>query len=138
MQGPAGGQNQRNGMSSFTSQHNVDRSPPVGSQQYAHYQPLSQNQLNSSLQNSSYTAAQASSIAGSSLKNTQHNDVGFLNQKNNFLNRTQQLQQSTFTSQDVNLAIYPAPHPISPLGKHLSKLLPPSDHVIKFFNELFI
>jgi hypothetical protein len=46
-------------------------------------------------------------------------------------------QQNGFASLDVNLAVYPAPHPISPLGKHLSKLVPPNDQVMKFFNELF-
>ena len=29
-----------------------------------------------------------------------------------------------YSSDDIDLSIYPAPHPISPLGKQLSKLLP--------------
>jgi len=42
-----------------------------------------------------------------------------------------------FSSQDIDLSIYPGPHPISPTGKQLSKLLPPNEQTIKFFTELF-
>ncbi len=37
----------------------------------------------------------------------------------------------------MNLSEYPAPHPASPLSKHLNKLLPPNDNIITFFNTLF-
>ena len=37
----------------------------------------------------------------------------------------------------LDLSIYPAPHPASPLSKHLNKLLPPNESIINFFNTLF-
>jgi hypothetical protein len=39
--------------------------------------------------------------------------------------------------QNLDLASYPAPHPASPLSKHLNKLLPPNESIINFFNTLF-
>lgn len=45
--------------------------------------------------------------------------------------------QMFISSQDIDLSIYPGPHPISPTGKYLSKLLPPNEQTIKFFNEYF-
>lgn len=38
---------------------------------------------------------------------------------------------------NLDLSIYPAPHPASPLSKHLNKLTPPNDSIINFFNTLF-
>ena len=37
----------------------------------------------------------------------------------------------------LDLSLYPAPHPASPLSKHLHKLTPPNDSIINFFNTLF-
>jgi hypothetical protein len=37
----------------------------------------------------------------------------------------------------LNISVYPAPHPASPLGKQLGKLVPPNDQTINFFNTLF-
>ena len=37
----------------------------------------------------------------------------------------------------LDLQNYPAPHPASPLSKHLHKLLPPNESIINFFNTLF-
>jgi hypothetical protein len=37
----------------------------------------------------------------------------------------------------MDLSPYPAPHPASPLSKHLNRLLPPNDSIINFFNSLF-
>jgi len=37
----------------------------------------------------------------------------------------------------LDLMSYPAPHPASPLSKHLNKLLPPNESIINFFNTLF-
>lgn len=37
----------------------------------------------------------------------------------------------------LDLSIFPAPHPASPLSKHLNKLLPPNESIINFFNTLF-
>ncbi len=42
-----------------------------------------------------------------------------------------------YESKSLDLSVYPAPHPASPLSKHLSKLLPPNDNIINFFNTLF-
>ena len=39
--------------------------------------------------------------------------------------------------QTLDLSNYPAPHPASPLSKHLNKLLPPNESIINFFNTLF-
>ena len=36
------------------------------------------------------------------------------------------------------MSIYPNPHPASPLGKHLAKLLPPNDATLNFFNALLM
>lgn len=38
----------------------------------------------------------------------------------------------------MDLSIYPMPHPASPLGKHLAKLLPPNDATVSFFNALLM
>jgi len=46
-------------------------------------------------------------------------------------------QMSGLSPHQIDLSLYPAPHPISPLGKHLGKLLPPSDQTIRFFTDLF-
>jgi hypothetical protein len=44
------------------------------------------------------------------------------------ISNTNQVNNNNFSrmysSEDIDLSIYPAPHPISPLGKQLSKLLP--------------
>lgn len=40
-------------------------------------------------------------------------------------------------SHSIDLSVYPGPHPISPTGKYLTKLLPPNDQTYKFFTELF-
>lgn len=37
----------------------------------------------------------------------------------------------------LNISIFPAPHPASPLGKQLGKLVPPNDQTMNFFNTLF-
>lgn len=42
-----------------------------------------------------------------------------------------------YDPRQMNLSEYPAPHPASPLSKHLNKLLPPNDNIITFFNTLF-
>ena len=39
--------------------------------------------------------------------------------------------------QTLDLSCFPAPHPASPLSKHLNKLLPPNESIINFFNTLF-
>lgn len=39
---------------------------------------------------------------------------------------------------DFDLSTYPAPHPSSPLGKNIAKLLPPNEQTINFFNALFM
>ena len=38
----------------------------------------------------------------------------------------------------MDLSIYPMPHPASPLGKNLAKLLPPNDATVNFFNALLM
>jgi hypothetical protein len=52
-----------------------------------------------------------------------------------------QVYQSAWSNpydpKQMNLNEYPAPHPASPLSKHLNKLLPPNDNIITFFNTLF-
>ena len=42
-----------------------------------------------------------------------------------------------YDSSCLDLQNYPAPHPASPLSKHLNKLLPPNENIINFFNTLF-
>lgn len=42
-----------------------------------------------------------------------------------------------YDPKNLDLSIYPAPHPASPLSKHLNKLLPPNESIINFFNTLF-
>lgn len=42
-----------------------------------------------------------------------------------------------YDPRQINLDEYPAPHPASPLSKHLNKLLPPNESIITFFNSLF-
>ena len=42
-----------------------------------------------------------------------------------------------YDCQSLDLSIYSAPHPASPLSKHLHKLTPPNDSIINFFNTLF-
>jgi hypothetical protein len=39
---------------------------------------------------------------------------------------------------DFDLSTYPAPHPSSPLGKNIAKLIPPNEQTINFFNALFM
>ena len=39
--------------------------------------------------------------------------------------------------EDFDLNSYQAPYPTSPLGKNISKLMPPNDQTITFFNALF-
>lgn len=38
----------------------------------------------------------------------------------------QTIVSDPYDSQTLDLSIYPAPHPASPLSKHLNKLLPPN------------
>lgn len=40
------------------------------------------------------------------------------------------------THAEIDLSAYSIPHPASPLGKHLSKLIPPNDATVSFFNHL--
>jgi hypothetical protein len=49
----------------------------------------------------------------------------------------QTIVSDPYDSQALDLSIYPAPHPASPLSKHLNKLLPPNESIINFFNTLF-
>lgn len=44
--------------------------------------------------------------------------------------------RTTF-EEPLDMSIYPAPQPLSPLGKQLSKLMPPNDQSVNFFNNLF-
>lgn len=38
----------------------------------------------------------------------------------------------------LNLSSYPCPHPSSPLSEHLSRLNPPNDETLTFFQTLFV
>lgn len=39
-------------------------------------------------------------------------------------------------SDEIDLSVYTNPHPASPLGKHLSRLIPPNDATVNFFTHL--
>ena len=43
---------------------------------------------------------------------------------------------SILSHSEIDLSLYSTPHPASPLGKHLSKLIPPNDATVNFFNHL--
>jgi hypothetical protein len=45
--------------------------------------------------------------------------------------------KNIYETQLLNTSVYPAPHPASPMGKNLAKLMPPSEQTINFFNTLF-
>ena len=49
----------------------------------------------------------------------------------------EEVEKNPFEIQNLNTNLYPAPHPASPLGKQLSKLLPPNEATNSFFNTLF-
>lgn len=42
-----------------------------------------------------------------------------------------------YETHNLNISLYPAPHPASPLGKNLAKLVPPSEQAFNFFTSLF-
>lgn len=48
-----------------------------------------------------------------------------------------QTWNNPYDPQTLDLMSYSAPHPASPLSKHLNKLLPPNESIINFFNTLF-
>lgn len=48
-----------------------------------------------------------------------------------------EIVKNIYETNMLNISIYPAPHPASPLGKQLGKLVPPNDQTINFFNTLF-
>jgi hypothetical protein len=115
--------------------------PMQNTQQFAQQQ---NQQVNVSTASSNFLSQGNTNSVASSRANQQSDPFSSFPQSTLGNNRIQQGQMygqtqqlSAFTSQHVNLAIYPAPHPISPLGKHLSKLVPPNEQVIKFFNDLF-
>ena len=96
-----------------------------------------QQQVNVSNTSSNFLTQGNPSSVASSRANLQNDPFSSFPQSTMGNIRAQQQQYQPITSQDINLSVYPAPHPISPLGKHLSKLTPPNDQVIKFFTELF-
>jgi len=121
---------------------NQERMNPMqNTQQFS--QPQNQ-QVNVSNASSNFLSQGNSNSVASSRANQQSDPFSSFPQSTLGNNRMQQgqiyshtQQLSAFTSQHINLTIYPAPHPISPLGKHLSKLVPPNEQVTKFFNDLF-
>lgn len=99
--------------------------------------PQQQPQVNVSNTSSNFLTQGNPSSVASSRANLQNDPFSSYPQSTMANIRGQPQQYQPITSQDINLSVYPAPHPISPLGKHLSKLTPPNDQVIKFFTELF-
>jgi hypothetical protein len=49
----------------------------------------------------------------------------------------QQMPTMPYDCRIMDLSAYPAPHPASPLGKNLNKLLPQNDTTTNFFNSMF-
>ena len=90
------------------SQHNIVRPPAP------------QNSID---RNQSYTAP-----------SLVHPNVSQSSQSSQLLN---QGWNDPFDRRGLDLSSYPAPHPASPLSKHLNKLLPPNESIINFFNTLF-
>jgi hypothetical protein len=61
-------------------------------------------------------------------------------QNNNYVGQQQAVSvtpEPTLLSR-LNLSAYPCPHPSSPLSEHLSRLSPPNDETLTFFQTLFV
>ena len=96
-------------------------------QQFAQQQQ--NQQVNISSASSNFLSQGNSNSVASSRANQQNDPFSSFPQSTLNTRAQHQLhnnQVNPFTSMDINLAVYPAPHPISPLGKHLSKLVPPN------------
>jgi hypothetical protein len=119
---------------------NIPVNPPiervVQHQQQPQHQQVSNQQQSVNVSNtSSNFLSQNQNPSGASSKINNVDPFTSYQQSNVAAN--QKPSQSIPSSFEIDLSIYPAPHPISPLGKHLSKLLPSNEQTIRFFNELF-
>lgn len=91
-------------------------------------QVLAQQQV--SMTNGNNYLSQTNTVSVLSSKTNPQNDQFQSYQQNPMINTrmmaNQVRDQMFISSQDIDLSIYPGPHPISPTGKYLSKLLPPN------------
>lgn len=134
---PVNAQQSRNTILGQTNQ-NVERQGQMpNTNLFVQQAPYVQQQVNVSNTSSNFLSQGNPSTVVSSRANQQNDPFFSLPQSTISNLRVHQQQSYPITSQDINLSVYPAPHPISPLGKHLAKLTPPNDQVIKFFTELF-
>lgn len=134
------------GLDRQNQQHQIQQQtftqPPLPSQHgYPPNQPFQSINPNNASNNNNYLSQTMTNPAQNSRIN-QNIDTFSSFQQNIGLNtkipNNPPSQQSIMiSSHNIDLSVYPGPHPISPTGKYLTKLLPPNDQTYKFFTELF-
>lgn len=87
------------------------------------------------------SSSKLQSIESSQNQDRDHSASRRVNNSSNFSNSrtvTQKKEEPEEMPADFDLNAFPAPHPSSPLGKNIAKLIPPNEQTINFFNALFM